>query len=204
MNKNTRRLTYLTLFIAIEVVITVIPFLGFIPLGFINVTTLHIPVIIAGILLGKKDGAIIGFVFGLLSVLKNTFQPVATSFLFSPFYEIGEVSGSYKSLIIALVPRILVGFLSGLCFEILLKKTKKETTAMGIAAFVGSMTNTLLVMSLVYIFFAAEYATAINVAYDTIIYFILGVIATNGVAEAIVGIIISVTVCKIGIKMVKR
>ncbi len=204
MNKSTKRLTLLTLFIAIEVVMTFIPFLGFIPLGFINITTLHIPVIIAGILLGKKEGAIVGLSFGLLSVLKNTLTPVATSFLFTPFYEVGNISGGWQSLVIAIVPRILIGYLSGLTFSILSKGMKKVTAPMGIAALVGSLSNTILVMSLVYIFFAKEYAQAIQIGSDQVITFILGIIATNGVAEAIAAVVISVAVCRIGVSVIKR
>ena len=44
--------------------------LGYIPLGVITPTTVHIPVIIAGIILGWKKGAFAGFVFGLTSFLK--------------------------------------------------------------------------------------------------------------------------------------
>ena len=204
MNKKTKRLSYLSLFIAIEIVIATLPFLGFIPLGFINVTTLHIPVIIAGILLGKKDGAIVGFTFGLLSLIKNTIAPVATSFLFSPFYEIGGISGNYKSLIISFIPRILIGYLSGLCYSFLVNKTKKEDIAIGVAACIGSLANTVLVMGFAYLFFAHEYAQAIHVAYDTIFYFMLGVIATNGIAEAIAGVLISIAVCKIASKIIRR
>ena len=63
MNKM-KRITYLTLLITIEIVLASVPFLGYIPLGFVNATTLHLPVIVAGMILGKKEGAIVGFVFG--------------------------------------------------------------------------------------------------------------------------------------------
>ena len=202
MNKNTRRFTLLSLFIAIEIVLAIVPFLGYIPLGVINATTLHIPVIIAGILLGKKEGAIIGLVFGLTSIFQNTMTPTATSFVFSPFITIGNISGGWQSLLIALVPRILIGYLAGLIYSNLEKKKVNNAFSISISALIGSIVNTLLVMGGIYLFFGQPYAQAINVPYNTVITFILGVIATNGIAEAIVAAILSLAVCKIGKKMI--
>lgn len=199
--KKTKRFTLLALFIAIEIVIAVIPFLGYIPLGVINATTLHIPVIIAGILLGKKEGAILGFVFGFTSMMKSTLEPTATAFIFSPFITIGGISGGWQSLLIAFIPRILIGYLSGVIYEVLSKKIN-DSMSMGIAALSGSIINTVLVMSGIYVFFGHAYAEAINVSYDVIITFIMGVVATNGIAEAIVAAIIAVAVCKAGKKII--
>ena len=52
--QKTRNLALMSLFIAIEILMVMVPFLGFIPIGPLRATTLHIPVIIAGIVLGKK------------------------------------------------------------------------------------------------------------------------------------------------------
>ena len=76
MNKQkTKNLSFMSLFIAIEILMVMVPFLGFIPIGPLRATTLHIPVIIAGIVLGKKQGAGIGLVFGISSLVINTIQP---------------------------------------------------------------------------------------------------------------------------------
>ena len=53
--QKTRNLALMSLFIAIEILMVMVPFLGFIPIGPLRATTLHIPVIIAGIVLGKKQ-----------------------------------------------------------------------------------------------------------------------------------------------------
>lgn len=195
MNK-TKRFTLLAMFITVEVLVAIVPFLGYIPLGVLNATTLHIPVIIAGILLGKKEGAIVGFVFGLTSMLKATFEPNATSFLFSPFVTIGNVSGNWQSLIIAFLPRILIGYTSGAIYEWLHNKKQKESLSLFISSLCGSLVNTILVLFMSYLFFGTAYANAINVPYQAIITFLLSIIATNGIAEAIVAIVITYTVCK--------
>ncbi|MDD8048431.1 MAG: ECF transporter S component [Thomasclavelia sp.] len=200
--KKTNRITMLALFIAIEILLAVVPFLGYVPIGVINATTLHIPVIAAGILLGKKEGGIVGLVFGITSVVKNTIQPTITSFIFSPFITIGGISGSYQSLIIAIVPRVLIGFLAGLIYEKLAAKENKAIY-IGISAFVGSIVNTILVMGLIFIFFGHAYANALSVPYNTIISFIMGVIATNGIAEALLAVCINIPLCKAGQRVIK-
>ena len=200
--KNTKRFTLLALFIAIEVAVALVPFLGYIPLGFINATTLHIPVIIGGILLGKKEGAILGFVFGLTSLLKNTMEPSLTSFVFSPFISVGGIGGNWQSLLITFIPRILIGFMAGYVYEKLVNKTN-DSVAIGCSAIIASFTNTLLVLGGIYFLFGVDYANAINVAYNTLFSFIMGIVTTSGIAEAIVACVISIAVVKVGKKTIR-
>ena len=59
--------------------------LGLIDLPLIKATILHVPVIIGAVLLGWRKGTLLGGVFGLASLVKNTIAPSALSFAFSPF-----------------------------------------------------------------------------------------------------------------------
>ena len=106
---KTRDLVLAAVIAAIIVIMAFVPFLGYIPLGFMNATTVHIPVIIGAIILGPKYGAFLGLTFGLTSLWKNTFMPNPTSFVFSPFVTMGQFHGNLGSLVICLVPRILIG-----------------------------------------------------------------------------------------------
>lgn len=193
-SKKTQYMTSMALFLAIEIILVVTP-LGYIPIGPLNATTMHIPVIIAGIVLGKKAGAGLGFVFGLTSLIKATIQPGITSFCFSPFVTIGTMSGNYKSLLIAFVPRILLGYLAGLVFEIM-KKNNRENLGVVVGALTGAITNTVLVLSGIYIFFGEAYASAVGVQYSTLVTVLLGVVSTNGILEAILGAIVSLAIYK--------
>ena len=191
-SKKTQYMTSMALFLAIEIILVVTP-LGYIPIGPLNATTMHIPVIIAGIVLGKKAGAELGFVFGLTSLIKATIQPGITSFCFSPFVTIGTMSGNYKSLLIAFVPRILLGYLAGFVFEIM-KKNNRENLGVVVGALTGAITNTVLVLSGIYIFFGD--ASAVGVQYSTLVTVLLGVVSTNGILEAILGAIVSLAIYK--------
>lgn len=193
-SKKTQYMTSMALFLAIEIILVVTP-LGYIPIGPLNATTMHIPVIIAGIVLGKKSGAELGFVFGLTSLIKATIQPGITSFCFSPFVTIGTMSGNYKSLLIAFVPRILLGYLAGFVFEIM-KKNNRENLGVVVGALTGAITNTVLVLSGIYIFFGEAYASAVGVQYSTLVTVLLGVVSTNGILEAILGAIVSLAIYK--------
>ena len=193
-SKKTQYMTSMALFLAIEIIPVVTP-LGYIPIGPLNATTMHIPVIIAGIVLGKKAGAELGFFFGLTILIKATIQPGITSFCFSPFVTIGTMSGNYKSLLIAFVPRILLGYLAGLVFGIM-KKNNRENLGVVVGALTGAITNTVLVLSGIYIFFGEAYASAVGVQYSTLVTVLLGVVSTNGILEAILGAIVSLAIYK--------
>lgn len=194
-SSKTGYLVQVSLMAAVVAVVAFVPFLGFIPLGIIKATTTHIPVIIGAILLGPKAGGILGFVFGLTSIIKNTMEPAVVSFVFSPFIPApGEAAGSLKALLIALVPRILVGVLAGLVFRAGVRFDKRRILSAGAAAIVGSLTNTLLVMGGIYYLFGAQYAAATQKPFEALAGALLVVIFTSGLAEAAVAVVLSVLI----------
>ena len=190
-NVTTRDLAELALFLAIIIILAFTP-LGYIPLGIITPTTMHIPVIVAGIVMGPKKGAITGFMFGLTSFLRASFfAPTITSFLFSPLYP----GGNAWSLVICFVPRILIGIVAYYVYIGVKRLIKNSAVSMAVAGAMGSITNTVLVMGMAYIFFGRQYADALDEAYEVILPFILSIVFGNGVPEAIVAAIITVGVC---------
>lgn len=71
-NKNkTFRSVLIALFCAIIIVQNFVPFFGYIPVGPLNLTTIHVTVIIAAIVLGPRDGAIIGGSLGAHHVYQS-------------------------------------------------------------------------------------------------------------------------------------
>ena len=64
--------------------------------------------------------------FGLTSMINNTFNPNLTSFVFSPFYSLGNVHGNFKSLMICFVPRILIGVVAYYVYTGIVKLVKKK------------------------------------------------------------------------------
>lgn len=199
-SRKTLGMVQVALFAAIIIIMAFTPFLGYIPLGFTRATIIHIPVIIGSVLLGPVYGAVLGGVFGLTSLINNTFNPTVASFVFSPFYSGGIAEGGWQSLVICFLPRILVGVFPYYIYNLIRGKelpSKNRThIALGAAGFVGSMTNTLLVMNLIYLFFGESYALATGRAVDSLYSAILVIIGMNGVPEAVLASIIVVAVCR--------
>ena len=193
-NKKTLSMVMTGLFMAIIAVMTFIPNVGYINLIVIKATLLHVPVIVGSIVLGPKKGAVLGATFGITSLIKNTLEPSLLSFAFSPFYQVGDIGGNGWSVVIALVPRILVGVIPYFVFtgiEELLKNIKmRRTIALPLACASGALINTLLVMHLIFFCFREEFAAAQSVAVDVVYSMILGIIAANGIPETIVAVVI--------------
>lgn len=196
---DTRRLVQMSIFTALIFILAFTPGIGYIPLGFTNVTTIHIPVIIGSILLGPKAGAVLGGMFGLTSFIKNTTTPTITSFVFTPFYSLGDYHGGIGSLITCFVPRILIGVVPYFVYQFVKKCSKNQgTSSVGLAlsAACGSLTNTILVMTSIYVFFKDSYAAANGTGADAVFPLILGIVGTNGVPEAIAAAVITLFVGK--------
>ena len=203
--KKTSYMVQLALMIALVVAVSFIPVLGYIPLVVIKATTVHIPVIIGAIILGPKAGAVLGLTMGITSIIKNTIEPSLTSFVFSPFIAVpGSDSGDIRALLIALVPRMLIGIIAGLVYRLFSLFDKKGFLACGAAALLGTMTNTGLVMGGIYIIFGQQYAEAVNVGFEMLGTFIMGIVATNGLAEAAVAMVLCILIVRPLMNALKR
>ena len=209
---NLSKLQCITLtgmFGAIIFLMAFFPMLGFPQIPLIgSATVIHIPVIIGAILMGPKYGAVLGFMFGLSSLIfASTMSIALNSFAFTPLRPVpGTDNGSPWALLIAFGPRILVGVTAPLVYAGLMKVFHKnmKPIAMGFAAGVASMVNTLLVLNLLYFIFrepwsyAREVAAAggANIPVPQITYaFIASTIVGFGIPEAIAAVVIVPAVC---------
>ncbi|WP_312498861.1 ECF transporter S component [Enterococcus sp.] len=187
--RSTFDLVLTAFFLGILILLASVPFLGFIPLGPINATTMHIPVIIASIILGPRIGGFLGGAFGLISMIRSTLIITPLSFVFSPFVPLyGTDQGSWKAVLVALIPRILIGVAPYFVFKGCQKmwKNKQQSLSLLLAGIAGGLTNTILVMNLIYFLFHQEYAAVVGKAGNAIYAAILGVIFTQGIPEAMV------------------
>ena len=203
--KNTKNFTLTAMFLAILILLAVTP-LGFIPIGPINATTMHIPVIIASIVLGPRLGAFLGGTFGLISMIRSTVVQTPLSFIFSPFIPvIGTDHGSLKALLIAFIPRILIGIVPYFVFKGMQKliKNKANTVSLFIAGLAGSLVNTILVMNMIYFLFQQDYAQVIGKNINAVYSAVLAVIFTSGVPEAIVAGLATAGVCSVLLRLIR-
>ena len=203
-SRKTSEMVKIALFIALIILLSVTP-LGYIPLGAINATTIQMPVIIGAVLFGWKKGAFLGGVFGLTSLIKNTVQPNLTSFVFSPFVPVfGEESGSFWAVVISLLPRVMIGVAAAGVFALFDKMKVNRTFSSAAAGFFGSLTNTVLVMGGIYVFFGESYSAAKDIAYNTLMTTVAATITGAGITEAVISAVVSGAVCTALVKYMKK
>lgn len=177
---STSQMTKIGMLSAITIVLGVTNY-GFIPLPMAKATIMHIPVIIGAILEGPVAGMLIGLIFGIFSLLQNMMSP--TSIL----------SPAFINPLVSILPRILIGVTSYYAYRLV---SKKLGNALGIAmgTAVGSLTNTIGVLGMIYVTFINQYAVAKNYTISKAINALYVIGYTNGIAEAIVAVIIVVPV----------
>lgn len=132
---STGDLVLTSILSALIIAMTVVPFTGYITVGVIEITTLHIVTILSGVLLGWKGGGFVGTVWGVSCIVRCLVAfPV-----YQPF--------GFANVFVALLPRTMVGVVSGLVFRALRKTRLSRTPSITIATVAGSLTNTVLVLT---------------------------------------------------------
>jgi len=200
---QTRRISILAMFIALIVVMGMVPFLGFIPLFGLSFQIITIPVIIGAVILGRKYGVILATVFGITSMIR------------------GAMSGGFDFLFvlpwISILPRVLWGIIIVDVFAFFKKvfgrfeKTKhKRVLSLAISFLVVSLIHTLFVVPMIatgfpIVFespsvydgvlkgdFGQETIDGLSglQSFNTIMKWMFGVIISNGIGEAIIAMLI--------------
>lgn len=176
---NVRKMTLIGVLSSISIIMSMLPFIGYIPIGPIKATIMHIPVIIGAIIEGPLVGAIIGLIFGLTSLWSAITQPV----LLSPLF--------YNPLV-SVLPRVLIGVVAYYVFQGVYKVIKNIYASGFIAGIVGSLVNTAGVLGMIYILYADKYLALIEQQGSSAAKLLFGIVLTSGIPEALVaGLIVS-------------
>lgn len=184
-NSKAYRLTIRGILIAIIMVQSMVPFLGYIPLFATSLTIIHITVIVAAITLGTKDGMLIGFIWGTLTMIRAWTMPT------TPLDTL-----IFTNPVVSVLPRICVGLVAGVVFTLLYKKTKKFYMATAVSAALASLTNTVLVLGLMGILYTGPVAEAYGTTTSGLVAVLLTIVGTNGIPEMIAAIIITPLIVK--------
>ncbi|MBO0477791.1 ECF transporter S component [Vagococcus sp. DIV0080] len=184
-NSKAYRLTIRGILIAIIMVQSMVPFLGYIPLFATSLTIIHITVIVAAITLGTKDGMLIGFIWGTLTMIRAWTMPT------TPLDTL-----IFTNPVVSVLPRICVGLVAGVVFTLLYKKTKKFYMATAVSAALASLTNTVLVLGLMGILYTGPVAEAYGTTTSGLMAVLLTIVGTNGIPEMIAAIIITPLIVK--------
>ena len=126
------------------------------------------------------------------------FTPTITSFVFTPFYSLGEYHGNVMSLVIAIAPRVLLGVLAAFIYSWFRNKDNKvRLIGSGMIALVCTLIHSILVLGMIYVFFGPSYAAAKGVEASALFGLLLGLITTNSVLEAIIATLIVTPLTKV-------
>lgn len=173
---DTRQIAIIGMLSAVSIVLGSLG-IGFIPLPMAKATIMHIPVIIGAILEGPVVGVAVGLIFGIFSIVQNMANPSILSFAF-------------LNPMVSVLPRILIGVTTYYSYRI--PFIKNDIVKTGISAVVGTLTNTVGVLGMIYLLYAGQYAAAKNLDAGAAAKAIFGIAVMNGIPEAVVSIVITI------------
>ena len=136
-NDNLVNLVTLALLMALIFLMGQTP-LGLIPLGFCNVTLLVIPVAVGTLFMGLKYGVLLGLTFGATSFVSALLRP-------------STLVGTLMVIVMTFLPRLMVPVVIHFVHKAMAHKLEK--TGLAVAAACGSLTNTILYLGLMLIFY---------------------------------------------------
>lgn len=141
--KQLNNFVLLALFAALIFLLGFTP-LGMIPLGFINVTVLCVPVVVGTLYMGPKNGLILGLAFGATSFINALIKPSAL---------VSTLMGASPLLcaVMSFVPRLMVPLVSWGVYRLISRFNSHAAAAVGAAC--GSLTNTILYLGLMLLFY---------------------------------------------------
>ena len=129
-------------FIALLLLMSFVPNLGYISVPPVTFTLMHLPVLFAAAIGGPKKGALVGLMFGISSYLKALTVPSGFDVLFAYPW-------------VAIPPRFLLGLIAGFVFAALekLSKGKGKSLYLAIASALLTVMHTVLVFADLYCFY---------------------------------------------------
>lgn len=168
--------TLLGFFVALIIVMTFVPYTGFISIGSgIAITTLHIVLIIGAITLRVRGGLIIGIAFGLSSL--------ARVYLLTPSPFEFEI---FSNPLVSVLPRIVAGVIISMIYIVAVKLTKNMTLAVILTAILGTLVHTSLVITALNTFEKATILATTGKLFDLVKI----IIAINGLLEIGLAVIV--------------
>ena len=196
MNKGSKKgrltiqwMTGTAMMIALTLVLANTP-LGRIAMPFLTATTLHIPVIIATLVLGLEAGVLTGLTFGVHSLISNL---TGASF-FAPFF----INPLVSVLPRVLFPVVVYAIAEGVK-RLLSRFDRHNVVAYVLASALGTAIHTAMVMGMIYLLYAGRIAELVamganapeSIAQSGVGAGIALMGVANGVPEAIVAAVIA-------------
>ncbi|TCK90576.1 putative membrane protein [Natranaerovirga hydrolytica] len=172
---QTKKVVLVAMFIAITAVFGFTP-IGFIQIPPISITLLHIPTIITAIVLGPVAGIIVSLSMGIISMLRALGSAGFDVFFIDPR--------------VSIIPRLLIPITTYFAYVGIQKVIRSNKIAISISALIGTLTNTIFVLGMIYILYAQR---IIDINGENILVrnIIFGAISVNIIIEMVAAAIIA-------------
>lgn len=155
---------------AVTIVLTLTP-IGMIPwFGGASLTVMHIPVIVAGVLEGPVSGIVVGFIFGVTTLVRAATAPTS------------PLDPLFTNPLVSVLPRMLIGLAAWAVYSAF--RGKLRPIAAGVAGAVGSFVNTVFVLTMLGLTAAAQVSGVFGVEPGALPAVLGGVAVSNGLIEA--------------------
>lgn len=179
MSKSKQKnfnIAILGLLTAIMVIMGLTPF-GTISFGAISITIAHIPILVATIMLGLKEGLILALVFGIFSMSKAFLAPV------------GLLDPLFQNPLIAIAPRLMIPIMTHLVKLATMKLNK--TLSNTFAVIIGNLSNTFFVYLSMFLFVKDKFEA---MAGKSAITAIIGLVSTSTLIKTVIVVVITVPI----------
>lgn len=192
---NVRYLSELALLTALVLIMAYTP-LGYLktPWG-VEITFIVIPVAVSSIILGPMAGGFLGLVFGLTSF----FQCFGASPLGAMLLQVNALG----TFFCCVVNRVLVGIIPGLLYKLFKRFDRTRVAGIALCCFLTPALNTVLYIVGNWFIFADTWLNISVTTYGysgeggiSLLAFMMGLVAVNGLAEAASCLVLGTAVCK--------
>lgn len=182
--EKIRKLVFASIICLVIAILGFIPSLGYITIGPIAFTIVHIPVLIGAVVLGAVYGSVFGLVFGMTSLVMA-------------FITQG-VNLPWTNPLLSVLPRILLGFSAGLLADLFRKKIKLRLLACGLAMGISYSVTAIIILTALYFvvqsnfyFLAKENPMALD---QTFFKFVYGAFVGNTLLELAAALVVGLPV----------
>lgn len=184
-SKNRQSLNYKIamtgIFGALSIILALTP-IGYIQIGALAITIMHIPTILATLTAGLVPGLFTGLIFGISSLVKAATSGNASNIFF-------------VNPLVSVLPRVIFPIAVWGFFKLLnLIPRMPKTVSGGIAAAAGTLVHTLLVLGALVIFYGKDLGLKSGEMLSGFFAFVAATLATNGLWEVVSASVLSVIV----------
>lgn len=195
MKLRSKDIAIAGLFIAIVAVMTFVPMLGMIPLVFLSVNIVLVPIFVCAQTTNPIVSVIVSTFFGIFSMIRAYVNPAGAGVLYF----------AVQNPIVSVLPRAMIGLVAHYSYRGMRKlfkdkkaddepvigygnRLKKNTIPSVVSAILGTATNTLLFLGALVLIYNGDVlstGTAIGLPWA------MGIVATNFLPEVIVAAIMT-------------